>query len=410
VLLAIAWRRIGRRQWLGLAAISAGIAVAAAVAGYSPGQRILLAVSFAGGVFWLLLAARDIVKVRASIDGFLGAWIVVYFLGAVAVFYAGSARYLLPLAAPVAILLVRQLWPSSDAEGGAGARALHAAPLHGTWRVSLVGVAVVAHLGLGLGLAFSEYQYAVAYRDFAARLEPLAQSQRIWSNAEWGLRYYLEQIGGEPLARDQQIDAASIVVTSELAATIPHAATRAKTELLKAEIRTGIIPLRTIGIGARSGYSSSEFGILPFDFGGGVIDRVRAEAVGLVEPTASYLTMNSPEAVQQLLSGFFAPEQGGWRWMSRRGVALLRTPENPASFELKFTIHDLSTARRVIVRLDGETIANETYEQPGVQTLKVPISAPANQTAEIQIEADQPFQAPGDKRDLSLVVSGFGFK
>jgi hypothetical protein len=265
-------------------------------------------------------------------------------------------------------------------------------------------------LGLGWGLAWSEYRYAAQYRDFAARLEPMAQSQRIWSNAEWGLRYYLEQIGGEPLLRDRQIGAGSIVVTSELAAAIPYVATRARTQVLEMEIDTGGVPLRTIGIGSRSGYSSSEFGILPFDFGGGVIDRVRAEAVGLVEPTASYLAMNSPEAAQQLLSGFFAPEAGGWRWMSRRGVALLRTPENASAFELEFTIHEMSPARRVAIRIDGRTIADETYQQPGQQVLKVPVGVEANQTAEVQIEADRTFRAPGDERELALIVSGFGFK
>lgn len=410
LLLAVAWRRAGRLRWLGLAAITCGIAVAASVAGYTPGQRLLLAVSFGGGVLWLLWAGSRVLTDHAGVDGFLGAWIAVYSAGAIAVFYAGSARYLLPLAAPVAILLVRRLGPAGDAGGDANVRAQLPAPLPGNWWTILVSAALAAQLAVGLGLAWSEYRYALDYREFAQRLAPMAQSQRIWSNAEWGLRYYLERIGGEPLLHGQQIGAGSIVVTSELAAAIPYSATRAKTEILNTEIRTGLIPLRTIGIGARSGYSSSEFGILPFDFGAGTIDRVRAEAIGLVEPTASYLTMSSPEAEQQLLSGFFAPEAGGWRWMGRRGVALLRAPENASVFELQFTIHEISPVRRVTVRVNGETIANETYPQPGAQTLSIPVSAPTNQTAEIQIEADRTFQAPSDERELSLIVSGFGFK
>ncbi|MEJ7607615.1 MAG: hypothetical protein WKF37_15430, partial [Bryobacteraceae bacterium] len=36
---------------------------------------------------------------------FLYAWIAIFFLAALAIFFAGSARYLLPLAAPLAIVL-----------------------------------------------------------------------------------------------------------------------------------------------------------------------------------------------------------------------------------------------------------------------------------------------------------------
>ena len=106
---------------------------------------------------------------------------------------------------------MRAIRPPNYKKSGEPAR--HTVLQPEAWLVPVLGVTVAAHLGLGLGLAASEYHYAAAYRDFAARLEPLAQSQRLWSNAEWGLRYYLEEIGGEPLQRDQQIGAGSIVLT-----------------------------------------------------------------------------------------------------------------------------------------------------------------------------------------------------
>ena len=47
---------------------------------------------------------------------FLAAWIGLFFAGALAVFFAGSARYLLPMAAPVALLASRL--PRRVAGGG----------------------------------------------------------------------------------------------------------------------------------------------------------------------------------------------------------------------------------------------------------------------------------------------------
>ena len=48
---------------------------------------------------------------------FLLAWIAIFFAGAVVIFFAGSARYLLPMAAPVALLASRlrpRGWPSAS--------------------------------------------------------------------------------------------------------------------------------------------------------------------------------------------------------------------------------------------------------------------------------------------------------
>src|SRR5690606_33016365 len=96
-----------------------------------------------------------------------------FFLAAVGLFYAGSARYLLPLAPAVALLLVDRL-PSRP----------------------VFAAALALHFVLGLALAESERQYADGYRAIVEKLEPLAGSARIWSNAEWGLRHYLGRIGG----------------------------------------------------------------------------------------------------------------------------------------------------------------------------------------------------------------------
>src|SRR4051794_36397910 len=82
---------------------------------------------------------------------FLLAWIGIFFVLALVVFYAGSARYLLPIAAPVAILASR---------------------LRPGW----LAPAFAIQLTLGLCLAAANYQHWDAYRQFAHTVH----APRIW--------------------------------------------------------------------------------------------------------------------------------------------------------------------------------------------------------------------------------------
>src|SRR5207342_2215724 len=119
---------------------------------------------------------------------FLLAWIGIFFACAVAVFFAGSARYLLPMAAPMAILASRL-------------------------PVKWLAPAFAAQLALGLGLAAANYQHWDGYRTFAAGLKPPAPGHRIWVDNDWGLRYYLEARGALPARKGQLVRAGDILVT-----------------------------------------------------------------------------------------------------------------------------------------------------------------------------------------------------
>src|SRR5258705_226081 len=90
---------------------------------------------------------------------FLKAWVLIFFAGALVIFFAGSARYLLPMAAPVVLLAVRDLrW---------------ARP------------AFVLQLALSLGLATVNYQHWDGYRQFAKGLHDQIIGKRTWINGEW---------------------------------------------------------------------------------------------------------------------------------------------------------------------------------------------------------------------------------
>ena len=387
LLILIACRRGAKPGLFVGAAYGAAAVVVLLPAGYTSGERLFLLFALGTGLLLLLDASRTWWKSAAMDERFLSAWIVLYFAASLAVFFAGSARYLLPLAAPVILLTIRRIESRT-----------------------LLHTLTAVHLAVGLALAAGENHYAGQYREFARRLAPMVQATRLWSNAEWGLRYYLEELGSEPVLRDQMLHQDAIVVTSRLAAAVPFRATAPKQELLHADIEVGPLPLRTIGLESRSGYSSSAFGILPFDWGYGSIDRITAYKIGHEKPTAGYLRLDSPDAETHLLGGFHRLEAGKWRWMDKRGSASLLVPEDARQFELVFHIPKTVPARRVAVELDGEILAEKTYSETGSYVFTEPVDLPAGQSVRVTIAVDESLQPPGDNRDLGIVVVSFGFK
>ena len=249
-------------------------------------NALALAIHFCFLVLPMLLPFAAVRVWRDRRDGdtrFLMLWILIFFAGACALFYSGSARYLLPLAAPVAILLSR-------------------APAN--WVRAAIGI----QLAISLGLATVNFEHWNGYRQFARDMRAQTAGKRVWVDAEWGLRHYFEAAGALPLHRDQWIPTGDIVVESELAFPAPYAhGGRALVEVARTEIRPWI-PLRLIGLEARSGYSTNSLGLLPYDVRGGVVDRVRAVTLRAQEPTLSILPMSAPEVDSQVLYGIYPAE------------------------------------------------------------------------------------------------------
>ena len=78
---------------------------------------------------------------------------------------------------------------------------------------------------------------------------------------------------------DRPIQPGSALVTSRLGGMAPVQAQGSRREILRAEIRTGAIPLAVVGVGSRSGNASAGFGLLPFDYGDKLLDEVVAELI-----------------------------------------------------------------------------------------------------------------------------------
>jgi len=306
---------------------------------------------------------------------FLLAWIALFFAGAVAIFFSGSARYLLPMAAPVAILASR---------------------LPAKW----LAPAFAAQLAIGLSLAVVNYQHWDGYRRFAEALREPSAGHRVWVDNDWGLRYYLEADHALPAKKGQRLRPGDIVVTSEMGHSVEF--TTPFSRLAEAEIQS-TLPLRLIGLNSHSGYSTVAQGYFPFGYSNDPIDRVTARMALERHPTLEYVTTNNPGAAEQIVSGIFPND----RWMSKAAIVVLKSPAVPKKLRAEFYIPPNARARQVTLLLDGREVASRTFPGPGSYALT---SAEAVQGESVEIRVDQTFTAPGDQRALGMVLMGIGFQ
>jgi hypothetical protein len=319
---------------------------------------------------------------RAPDTRFLLLWIGGFLLIAWGLFFAGSARYLLPMAAPVALLASR-------------------APMR--W----VRVACACQIVVCAALAVVNYQHWDGYREFAKSLRAETQHKRVWVAGEWGLRHYFEADGALPLRRDQTVQPGEMVVASDLAAPVKfsHGGTTL-VEVASREIRPQI-PFRIIGMESQSGFSTAGKGFLPYGFLGGVIDRLHAYEVVKQEPTLSILSLGAPTVDSQLVSGVYGPESGPWRWMGGEATVSLKNPGTASRLQVKLYVPDNAPARIVQYGI-GNDIQKEALNGPGAFTFSMPVSLSGGDPVTVIIKIDKTFRAPGDGRDLGIILNEVG--
>jgi hypothetical protein len=322
-----------------------------------------------------ILAWRD----RRNRDTqFLLAWIVIFFGGAAIVFFAGSARYLLPIAAPVALLASR---------------------LRPRW----LALGFALQIALSLGLAIENYSHWVAYRALGPTVVQLADGRRVWVDGEWGLRYYAEQAGALPLTKTQKLRPTDVVVSSALGHSIPI--TDPATTILQVAVRSAV-PLRILGLESHSGFSDASAGLWPFGISNGVIDRLTAYAIGERHITLEFLPIDTAtaEVREQIVSGIYDDH-----WMGGTAIVALKSPAGPRRLRLAFYLSNASPPRQVTLKLDGREIATRTYASPGAYTLESVLVSPQGATATVEIAVTPTFHVPGDARELGAVVTSAGF-
>lgn len=329
-------------------------------------------------LFWFSFGCGVVVIASCAGRGFLNWWALIFFGASAFLFFAGSARYLLPMAAPVAVLAVRAV----------------------SSRVAMAGVAL--QFALGLALAIVNYQHWDAYRRFAASIAQATQEHRTWINAEWGLRFYVESNGGIPMPKDAPLRAGDLIVTSELA--YPLAVSAPLGPLARAEIRPAI-PLRIISLDGRSAYSvASARGLLPFEISRGPIDRVGAYVVLERKAELSWIDPKDPKCAAQIVNGLY-PDG----WMTEQASVVLKRPEQAAALIATIYILDIAPARRVSMSVDGGVVAEETFSSPGVHSISARETGSAA-TVTVTLRVDKTFSTANDRRKLGVVVTGVGFK
>jgi len=317
---------------------------------------------------------------------FLAQWVLIFFAASLAIFFAGSARYLLPIALPVAILATRRAGPR------------------------LLGISVGCGLVLSLLLAEVNYQHWSGYRRFARSLQQDAETKRLWIDGEWGLQYYLQSEGGLPLLAGRAVQPDEVVVTSSLGYPVQVSHPGSTPVSIADRTITSPIPLRLIALNGRSGYSTTTWGLRPFDISFGPIDQVHADILVERKPVLSDLPMNAPEAEQQIVSGVYALEQSQWRWAAKTAILLLKPPQEALPLVVRFYIPDQAPARQVSIRLNDRVVAAKTYPQPGSYTLASEPVKPEGDSVQVTISVDKSFSIQSDKRELGFVLMRVGFE
>jgi hypothetical protein len=253
------------------------------------------------------------------------------------------------------------------------------------------------------------YQHWNGYRQFARSLAHEAETKRVWIDSEWGLQYYLGSEGGLPLLIGQVVQPGEVVVSSQLGYPVPVSHPGATAATIASRTIGSRIPLRLISLNARSGYSTIDKGLRPFDFSLGPIDQVRAEIMVEHKPTLSDLPMNAPEAEQQIVSGVFALENNEWRWTGKTAIVLLKPPTEARPLGATIYIPENAPAREVTLAVNGQTVASQKYSAPGKYTLASGALSPPGDSVQVSLTVDKSFSPQGDARDLGLVLMRIGF-
>jgi len=257
-----------------IAAGAVGVELGSALAyKYNPLEKAFFILCFAGG---LLAAFEALIRVGRSVlrrerDSeavFLSLWLLGVLSYCAFVFPSGAARYLLPAAPPLILLLLQ------GSEGRLTAS--------GSWR-AFYATLLPCQFVLGVALAGTDYTVARIYRqfsnDFAAHY--LARGETFLFSGEWGFHYYLTALGGEVMTQDSVGRSGELVVKSQACLSRQFDSQLDRSlEVVGQKTYQIRSPFRLLSRVARAGFWSDGWGVLPFWFSEGPIDKITIYRIG----------------------------------------------------------------------------------------------------------------------------------
>jgi hypothetical protein len=128
----------------------------------------------------------------------------------------------------------------------------------------------------------------------------------------------------------------------------------------------------------------------------------------------------APFAPGQLISGFYAPESEGWRWVARSFAVALTPPIGLDGGAARLTIrlflpeNEIQTVGPLTLSasVDGWSLGSETYAKGGSAEFirDLPFEVVDTNVLPIQFCFDKAISPPVDGRELAAVVSGITFR
>lgn len=215
---------------------------------YSAKETLGLVGCLATGAFLVAVAIRQ--GLAASADRrFLALWLVGALAGTIVLLPFGTARYMLFVLPPLALLACAAPHGPASPRFRAGA-----------------ALALVATLALAGALVLADFEYAGAYRAFAAQVPGYSQNRPAWFQGDWGFRCYMERAGHRYLLSDDESPReGDIVVRPQLAGLHDMSPRlRERAELVATVEIPSRVPLRLMSAEAKAGFYSHGWGLLPF--------------------------------------------------------------------------------------------------------------------------------------------------
>jgi Dolichyl-phosphate-mannose-protein mannosyltransferase len=270
------------------AGLTLALGIAAAEAGftmhYTTGQRGLffffLATGFA--TLFAMLPSLELTRrvwrglrtgdtVAYADNAFLLLMVAVPLASQVVVNIFASVRGLLLSLPFLVLLLTRHLERRAGGRTGVLAAAL--------W----VGVALT--LTGGLTLAVADLRFAEAARDVARRATTYRPAQHAaWFTGEWGFRHYLEREGFTSFTASDSLADGDVLVAAEVACPSDLGPVADRLHLVGTIESLPAFPITVMSFETHAGFYSNGWGLLPYSFAKGPLERVRVFRVGQAEP------------------------------------------------------------------------------------------------------------------------------